>query len=188
LTLKHQPADDAGGALRRFGLALVRDNRLISDEGSALALVDHLSRRAVLAARSSQSESLADSRLRLFALFIGFYRRHVRMTAAEDGGAEFASPTAMCETDSHDGSSSMERAIRSLPLESRESLLLVVLERFTHLEAAQALDIPLAALIDRLARARAVLAAETWRRPAPTPLASPTREARRDARHLRLVK
>lgn len=174
--------------MRRFGLALVRDNRLICDEGSALALVDHLSRRAALAARSGESENGADARLRLFALFIGFYRRYVRMAAAEDGVAEFASSVATCETESHDGCSSTERAIRGLPLELRESLLLVVLERFTHLEAAQALDIPLAALIDRLARARAVLAAETWRRPAPTPLASPTREARRDARHLRLVK
>jgi DNA-directed RNA polymerase specialized sigma24 family protein len=174
--------------LRRFGLALVRDNRLICDEGSAASLVDHLSRRAALAARRGDSAGLEDSRLRLFALFIGFYRRHVRMAAAEDAVSEFAPPAAVCETESHDSSSSMERAIRSLRLELRESLLLVVLERLSHLEAAEALDISLAVLIDRLARGRAVLAAEVGRRPAPASLAVPPRAGPRDITHLRLVK
>ncbi len=49
--------------------------------------------------------------------------------------------------------------MRSLPLELREALLLVVLAGFTHREAAAALDLPLAVVVDRLARARTRLAA-----------------------------
>jgi len=66
----------------------------------------------------------------------------------------------------------------------RESLLLVVLERFSHVEAAQALDISLATLIDRLARGRAMLAAGLSERTA----ASPSHSQRRGAPNLRLVK
>lgn len=45
-----------------------------------------------------------------------------------------------------------------MPLEQREALLLVVLAGFTHREAAEALDIPLSLLVERLGRARERLA------------------------------
>jgi RNA polymerase sigma-70 factor, ECF subfamily len=77
--------------------------------------------------------------------------------------------------------SRFERAVRNLPLELREALLLVVLERLSHLEAAQTLDIPLGALIDRLNRARLLLAAELDRG-----LAAPA--SQRGVSHLRVVK
>ncbi len=51
--------------------------------------------------------------------------------------------------------------VRGLPLELREALLLVALARFTHAEAAQALDIPLSRLIERL-NGRAVASRDTW--------------------------
>jgi DNA-directed RNA polymerase specialized sigma24 family protein len=93
------------------------------------------------------------------------------------------------ETDSRDRASSLERAIRNLPLELRESLLLVVLERFSHSEAAEALDISLATLIERLARARTMLAAGlSQRRPAPLRNPPDGHAWRRGAPHLRLVK
>ena len=41
----------------------------------------------------------------------------------------------------------MAAAVRTLPLELREALLIVVLAGFTHQEAASALDISLATLI-----------------------------------------
>ena len=66
LTPRYQTADDAGGLLRRYGLAVVRDNRLICDERSAAVLVDNLSRRAALAARNGADSAQSDSRLRLF--------------------------------------------------------------------------------------------------------------------------
>jgi predicted DNA-binding protein (UPF0251 family) len=186
LTPRYQTADDAGGLLRRYGLAVARDNRLICDDRSAAVLVENLSRRAALAARNGEGSSRSDSRLRLFSLFIRFHRRHVRMAAMEDGFLPLH--VAPGETDSRDRASSLERAIRNLPLELRESLLLVVLERFSHSEAAEALDISLATLIERLARARAMLAAGlSQRRP---PLRNPPdgHVWRRGAPHLRLVK
>jgi predicted DNA-binding protein (UPF0251 family) len=187
LTPRYQTADDAGGLLRRYGLAVARDNRPICDERSAAVLVENLSRRAALAARNGEGSSGADSRLRLFSLFIRFHRRHVRMAAMEDGFLPLH--VAPGETDSRDRASSLERAIRNLPLELRESLLLVVLERFSHSEAAEALDISLATLIERLARARTMLAAGlSQRRPAPLRNPPDGHAWRRGAPHLRLVK
>ena len=65
----------------------------------------------------------------------------------------------------------MAAAVRMLPLELREALLIVVLARFTHQEAASALDISLATLIARLTKARERVAAldplagqRPWRR------------------------
>ena len=54
----------------------------------------------------------------------------------------------------HAGEIGVAAAVRVLPLELRESLLIVVLAGFTHQEAASALDISLATLIARLTKAR----------------------------------
>ncbi len=79
--------------------------------------------------------------------------------------------------------------MRGLPLELRECLLLVVLERFSHLEAAHMLDISLASLFDRLSRGRAMLAAAlSESRVVSPPDRAPGRPQRRSAPHLRLVK
>jgi RNA polymerase sigma-70 factor (ECF subfamily) len=74
----------------------------------------------------------------------------------------------------------MAAAVRALPLELREPLLIVVLAGFTHQEAASALDISLATLIARLTKARDRVAALT-RAPIPAPPA-------RAAPYLRVVK
>ena len=60
----------------------------------------------------------------------------------------------------------MAAAVRMLPLELREALLIVVLAGFTHREAASALDISLATLIARLTKARERVAALTRSPPA----------------------
>jgi RNA polymerase sigma-70 factor (ECF subfamily) len=73
----------------------------------------------------------------------------------------------------------MAAAVRALPLELREPLLIVVLAGFTHREAASALDISLATLITRLTKARERVAALTRPLPAAAPRATP---------HLRVVK
>lgn len=188
LTPRHQPADDAGGALRRFGLALARDGRFVCDERTAVVLVESLSRRAALMARSGEHSLPGDPRLLLFSLFVSLYRRHVRMAAVEDGLFDPASPADLGRADSREGGSRLERAISDLPLELRESLLLVVLERFSHIEAAQILDIPLATLHERLARGRALLAAAFSRKAAPLSRLSRPYPQRRGASYLRLVK
>jgi RNA polymerase sigma-70 factor, ECF subfamily len=189
LTPRHQSADHTEGSLRRFGLALARDNRLICDDRSALALVETLSRRAALAARRDEGSNQSDSRLRLFSLFIGLYRRHVRMATVEEGAADFGSHARPDGAYARDSASCLARALSNLPLELRESLLLVVLERFSHVEAARALDIPLATLVERLARGRALLAAGLSRSgAAPSPNPARGHAWRRGAPFLRLVK
>jgi DNA-directed RNA polymerase specialized sigma24 family protein len=77
------------------------------------------------------------------------------------------------------GEAGVASAVRVLPLELREPLLIIVLAGFTHQEAAAALDISLATLIARLTKARERIAALTHPRQAPTVKAAP---------HLRVVK
>jgi RNA polymerase sigma-70 factor (ECF subfamily) len=170
--------------LRRFGLAVVRDNWLVCDERTARRLVESLCNRALLAARNGEGPSERDGRVRLFSLFIRFHRHHARMAALEDRAGETISygPSGVAEAGG--SGPAVARAMRSLPLELRESLLLVTLEGFSHVEAAEALDISLAALIDRLARGRAMLAAGLSERAA----ASPEPSLRGGGPNLRLVK
>jgi DNA-directed RNA polymerase specialized sigma24 family protein len=183
LTPKNELAEDID-ALRRFGRAVARDNWLICDERTARALVEKLSRQAVLAARNEKRTPPSAARVKLFSLFVRFYRKHTRMAMLEEGAGEAVPHGHSRPADAREAGSALEQAVRSLPLELRESLLLVILERFSHVEAAQALDISLAALIDRLARGRAMLAA-TLSEPAAVSLGPPPR---RSAPYLRLVK
>jgi hypothetical protein len=185
LTPKNELADDIE-VLRRFGWAVARDNWLVCDERSAHALVEKLSKQAALAARNGEEAALGGLRPRLFSLFIRFYRRHVRMAMLEDGAGD----AALHRADARETGSALECAVRGLPLELRESLLLVVLERFSHVEAARTLDISLVTLIDRLARGRAMLAAALS---APASMAASQSRMlghppRRGAPYLRLVK
>ncbi len=140
-------ADDANG-LRRFGLALVRDERFVLDDSGAARLVDKLIRQSFVAPIAQGAE--VDGRAGAYARFVQLYRRHVRrMTLDED--AAWSESTAR--------GPSVVGGVRALPLELREALLLVCLARFTHSEAAQALGIPLSRLVERLERARCRLAA-----------------------------
>jgi hypothetical protein len=137
--------------LRRFGLALVRDDRFVFDDIAAAALVDKLLRQASLTPIEEACEPRRSAGLRAFAQFIRLYRRYARRLVAEDDGAWIEPPPGgrAC------GSAAI--VVRSLPIELRETLLLVVLAGFTHCEAAAALDVPLTAVVERLARARARL-------------------------------
>lgn len=183
MTAKSGSADRVG-SLRRFGLAVVRDNWLVCDERTARRLVESLCNRAVLAARNGEWPPSRDGCVHLFSQFIRFYRHHARMAALEDGAGETISHAPAGAAEAGGGGSAVARAMRNLPLELRESLLLVALAGFSHVEAAQALDISLAALIDRLARGRAMLAAGLSERVA----ASAQHSLRRGGPNLRLVK
>ena len=55
----------------------------------------------------------------------------------------------------------MAAAVRALPLDLREALLIVVIADLTHREAASALDISLATLVARLTKARERISALT---------------------------
>jgi DNA-directed RNA polymerase specialized sigma24 family protein len=97
-------------------------------------------------------------RLRGFSQFLRLYRRQIRRLVSGDAEAGWDEGRQHPATAS---GLSVTAAIRSLPLELRETLLIVVLGRFSHQDAAIALDISYPALIDRLTRARERLASLT---------------------------
>ena len=82
------------------------------------------------------------------------------------------------------GGIGMAAAVRALPLELREALLIVVLARLTHREAASALDISLATLVARLTKARERISALTRT----TTAAETAGAAAPSVPHLRVVK
>ncbi|MGO4870921.1 MAG: sigma factor-like helix-turn-helix DNA-binding protein [Roseiarcus sp.] len=171
--------DDAG-AMRRFGLALVRDDRFVCDDASAAALVEKLFRQASLTLIDDPASDLRSARVKAFAQFIRLYRRHVRRLAADEADGGWIEASA-----SHGrANASVTSGVRNLPLELREALLLVVLVGFSHREAAGALDIPLAAVVERLGRARARICThiDAAHESAPKGAAWPS------AAHLRIVK
>ena len=98
----------------------------------------------------------------------------------DDGEASWDESVESAQRNARSGEIGMAAAVRTLPLELREPLLIVVLAGFTHQEAAAALDISLATLIGRLTKARERVATLTR---APIPAASA-----RAASHLRVVK
>lgn len=147
-------SDDVG-ALRRFGRALARDEGFALDEAALSRLVDKLIRQTQVISVDSPSPRHSSTRVRVFARFIALHRRHVRREPESENDA------AWLEAPSTRGGQGVALAVRGLPLEAREALLLVVLAGFTHFEAAEALDIPLVQLVERLERARERLAQAT---------------------------
>lgn len=171
--------------LRQFGVALTRDDRLVLDQASAVALVDRLFRQASLEAvgnggrYDAEGTPRDDARVRAFGQFVRLHRRHVRRLALDDGEPAWDENVESARRKTRGSGIGMAAAVRALPLELREPLLIIVLAGFTHQEAASALDISLATLIGRLTKARERVAALTR----PVPAAAP-----RTAPHLRVVK
>jgi hypothetical protein len=174
--------------LRQFGVALARDDRFVADHASAAALVDRLFRQASLEAvgagvrYDADRTAREDARVRAFGQFVRLHRRHVRRLALDDGEPGWDENAESARRNARASEIGMAAAVRALPLELREAVLIVVLAGFTHQEAASALDISLATLIGRLTKARERVAALT--RSALAAAAAP----RRAAPHLRVVK
>lgn len=172
--------------LRRFGVALARDDRFVLDQACAARLVDRLFRQASLEAvgagvRRDTERARDDTRLRAFAQFVRLHRRHVRRLTLDDGEQAWDESAESARVKAPAGGIGVAAAVRMLPLEFREALLIVVLAGFTHREAASALDISLATLIARLTKARERVAALTH-----SPAAAGARP--RTVPHLRVVK
>ncbi len=171
--------------LRQFGVALTRDDRLVLDQTSAAALVDRLFRQASFEAVGAGVRGDADgaardhARVRAFGQFVRLHRRHVRRLALDDGEPAWDENAESARRKTRGCEIGVAAAVRALPLELREPLLIVVLGGFTHQEAASALDISLATLIARLTKARERVAALTCPLPAAPPRTVP---------HLRVVK
>lgn len=147
-------SDDVG-ALQRFGRALARDDRFALDESALARLVQTLIRQTQVSPVDPATQRKSSARVRVFSRFVALHRRHVRRESESDDDA------AWVEAPAPSAGQSIARALRGLPLELREALLLVTLVGFTHREAAEALDIALAQLVDRLERARERLSIAT---------------------------
>jgi predicted DNA-binding protein (UPF0251 family) len=176
--------------LRLFGLALTRDDRFVLDQAAAAALVERLFRQASMEAvdapvRIDASGQARDGRVHAFGQFIRLYRRHIRRLASDDSESRLdENAESVARGRGPAGGVGVAAAVRMLPPELREALLIVVLAGFTHQEAASALDISLAALIGRLSKARERVAALTN-----SPIVTGADAAgARTARHLRVVK
>lgn len=152
--------------LRRFGVALARDDRFVLDHASAARLVERLFRQASLETVGASvgrgaDRSREDTRARAFGQFVRLHRRHVRRLTLDDGEQAWDENAESARAKAPAGGIGVAAAVRMLPLELREVLLIVVLAGFTHQEAASALDISLATLIARLTKARERVAALT---------------------------
>jgi hypothetical protein len=176
--------------LRRFGLALTRDDRFVLDQAAASVLVERLFRQASFEAVdasvgcAAKGHAREDGRVRAFGQFVRLYRRHVRRLAFDDGESACDESADGARGRAAHGGVGAAAAVRGLPLELREALLIVVLAKLTHREAASALDISLATLVTRLTKARERISALT-RAPA---AAASADAAERSVPHLRVVK
>ena len=156
-------SDDLG-ELRGFAMALVNDHHGVTRD----ALAERLIKQASFARIASTPGDPRDTKTRIFREFIALYRRFVRKDAFAANAQRTEAPQ-----------DSMLAAVRALPLEMREPLLLTALSGFTHSEVAQTLDLPLPHLIERLRDARQRLA---------DALDPATKNLGARSRHLRLVK
>jgi NaMN:DMB phosphoribosyltransferase len=165
--------------LRQFGVALTRDDRVVLNHASAVALVDRLFRQASFEAVGAGAQyntdqtARDDARVRAFAQFVRLHRRHVRRLTIDDVEWAWDEKTDGVHRKTRANEVGMAAAVRALPLELRESLLIIVLAGFTHQKAAIALDLSLATLIARLTKAREQVAASTRSVEAAAPRAAP---------------
>lgn len=138
--------------LRCFGMAVVADDRKPNSCIAARHLVELLIRKALIGVVSADCATVESRRLVVFTRFLQFHREHVRREELEESDAGW--PNAGLDNDGH----CVKRAVRALPLELREALLLVTLVQFSHEDAVEALGISMHQLIERLDRARRLLA------------------------------
>jgi len=139
-------------ALRRYARALTRNIDHADD------LVQDCLERAI--SRRGLFRPSGPMRPWLFTILVNLHRnarrteqRHGKHLNA-DSLLDLGTPAPQ---HNHLALAELSRAIDALPLEQKETLLLVTLEGMAYAEAAAILDIPLGTLMSRLGRARAAL-------------------------------
>ena len=98
-----------------------------------------------------------DLRPWLFTILRNCYlneRRHHRLGPSFVAMDDYHEPAGADPIGAATAAWDLERAVKQLPLDQREVLLLVGLEQFSYAEAAVVLDIPMGTVMSRLARAR----------------------------------
>ena len=132
------------------------------------------------------------SRLDLARVYCEVLRHNRRTALSEEAAGEGAAMTAAQFAASHAllrqrtaQDARIRAALGELALEQREILAMTALAGFSHTETAQALELPLTAVVARLAKARDALGALLAQSGAAAPYAP---EASRRGGHLRLIK
>jgi RNA polymerase sigma-70 factor (ECF subfamily) len=142
--------------LRRYARALTGSREAADD-----LTQDTLERAWVKRGLWREQAGSADGKLRawLFAVMHNVFINGVKRTRQFDSLDELAAAHpepaaagASAETDAV--FADLQAALRRLPDEQREVVLLVGLEQLSYAEAAQALDVPIGTVMSRLARAR----------------------------------
>ena len=180
--------------LRRFARALVG-----GDDARQPSLVDDMAAQALHGA-SGSGRSNAPTKTEVYGALLHANRQRLRTASQLDAlvdasGALVASAEFLATYERSRRIAPHARAVQAavgqMALELKEVLLLVSLAGFTYVEAAQALQTPLATVLLRLTRARDALneavSRSTGQPSAPT--REPSRAEGRSARggHLRLV-
>ena len=133
--------------LRRYARALVGDR----------AVADDLIQDTLERAWAKIGQFRAGSNLRAW-MFSIMHNLHINQARGKRESASFDDETAEISVRATQGDGleirDLERALRELPIEQREILLLVALEDLSYEEVASALGIPLGTVMSRLSRAR----------------------------------
>ncbi len=160
--------------LRRYARALATGGP------AASALADDLVQAALMRTlRARSGKGTGDLSVQLYATVTQLHRdmAAVGRSAAAGGTGRPALVAAVAVPIRH---TKLSAGLLSLPLESREALLLVALEGFDHAEAARILRVSRGVLTGRLTQARTALDVFLQTRPA-------AKQPARDVPHLRVV-
>ena len=140
-------------ALRRYALALARDRDRADD------LVQDALERAITRRRLWRPTGSVKSWM--FQIMLNIYRNQLRagkrashLVAIDDLAVE---PSTAAEQPEKLALVQTMQALRRLPEDQRQILLLVALEGFSYADCARILNIPKGTVMSRLARARAAL-------------------------------
>ncbi len=140
-------------ALRRYARSLIQDRELADD------LVQDCLERAIRRRRLWRHGAVQPW---LFRILVNLFRNHYRDTRRRNetpfDEAMHARPQP-ADQDDRLALSDTLNAIATLPDDQREALMLVVLEGFSYVQAAEILDIPVGTLMSRIGRARQKLRA-----------------------------
>jgi len=140
---------DHGAALYRMAYRMMGDRHEAEDIVQETYRSAWTSRRGYEPGRSQRAWLASILRRRV----VDRWRRH---TLPGPAGGDFTVEVEVNGVDplANDFTDEMQHALDRLPMELRESLLLVVVAELTHQEAADLLDVPLGTVLSRVSRAR----------------------------------
>lgn len=140
---------DHGPALYRMAYRMVGDRHEAEDIVQETYRSAWTSRRGYEAGHSQRAWLAAILRRRVVD-------RWRRRTLPGPAGGDFTADVEVAPIDptANEFTDEMQHALHRLPMELRESLLLVVVAELTHQEAADLLEVPLGTVLSRVSRAR----------------------------------